>query len=120
MIEKDAYSLVSEILRPQSFYEHRHQLLFTAITNLALKQQPIDLLTVKNELEREGTLDEVGGPFYITQLTSKVANHANHSVIVGCECDCLDSRGVTSHWTYCLFRESDGFSGIGGQHHQPV
>ena len=77
MIEKDAYSLVSEILRPQSFYEHRHQLLFTAITNLALKQQPIDLLTVKNELEREGTLDEVGGPFYITQLTSKVASAAH-------------------------------------------
>ena len=77
MIEKDAYSLVSEILRPQSFYEHRHQLLFTAITNLALKQQPIDLLTVKNELEHEGTLEEVGGPFYITQLTSKVASAAH-------------------------------------------
>ena len=70
MIEKDAYSLVSELLRPQSFYEHRHQLLYTAITNLAISQQPIDLLTVKNELEKEGTLEEVGGPFYITQLTS--------------------------------------------------
>jgi len=40
MIEKDAYSLVSELLRPQSFYEHRHQLLYTAITNLAISQQP--------------------------------------------------------------------------------
>ncbi|MBQ6745777.1 MAG: replicative DNA helicase [Bacteroidaceae bacterium] len=77
MIEKDAYSLVSELLHPQSFYEHRHQLLYTAITNLAINQQPIDLLTVKNELEKEGTLDEVGGPFYITQLTSKVASAAH-------------------------------------------
>ena len=77
MIEKDAYSLVSEILRPQSFYEHRHRLLYTAITNLALNQQPIDLLTVKNQLEKEGTLEEVGGPFYITQLTSKVASAAH-------------------------------------------
>ena len=77
MIEKDAYSLVSELLRPQSFYEHRHQLLYTAITNLAISQQPIDLLTVKNELEKEGTLEEVGGPFYITQLTSKVASAAH-------------------------------------------
>ena len=32
MIEKDAYSLVSEILRPESFYEHRHQLIYQAIT----------------------------------------------------------------------------------------
>ncbi|MCR4766315.1 MAG: replicative DNA helicase [Bacteroidaceae bacterium] len=77
MIEKDAYSLVSELLRPQSFYERRHQLLYTAITNLAISQQPIDLLTVKNELEKEGTLEEVGGPFYITQLTSKVASAAH-------------------------------------------
>ena len=35
MIEKDAYSLVSEILRPESFYEHRHQLIYSAITDLA-------------------------------------------------------------------------------------
>ena len=77
MIEKDAYSLVSEILRPQSFYEHRHQLIYTAITNLAMNQQPIDLLTVKNELEKEGTLDEIGGLFYITQLTSKMASAAH-------------------------------------------
>ena len=32
MLEKDAYSLVSEILRPESFYEHRHQLIYSAIT----------------------------------------------------------------------------------------
>ena len=36
MIEKDAYSLVSEILRPESFYEHRNQLIYAAITDLAI------------------------------------------------------------------------------------
>ena len=45
MIEKDAYSLVSEILKPESFYEHRHQLIYAAITDLAIQQKPIDLLT---------------------------------------------------------------------------
>ena len=39
MIEKDAYSLVSEILRPESFYEHRHQLIYSAITDLAVNQK---------------------------------------------------------------------------------
>ena len=50
MIEKDAYSLVSEILRPESFYEHRHQLIYSAITDLAVNQKPVDILTVKEQL----------------------------------------------------------------------
>lgn len=77
MIEKDAYSLVSEILRPESFYEHRHQLIYAAITDLAVNQQPVDILTVKEQLSKRGDLEEVGGPFYITQLSSKVASSAH-------------------------------------------
>ena len=77
MIEKDAYSLVSEILRPESFYEHRHQLIYAAITDLAVNQKPVDILTVKEQLSKRGELEEVGGPFYITQLSSKVASSAH-------------------------------------------
>lgn len=77
MIEKDAYSLVSEILRPESFYEHRNQIIYKAITDLAIKENPIDILTVKAKLEQNDELDEVGGPFYITQLSSKVASSAH-------------------------------------------
>lgn len=77
MIEKDAYSLVSEILRPESFYEHRHQLIYAAITDLAINQKPVDILTVKEQLSKRGELDEVGGPFYLAQLSSKVASSAH-------------------------------------------
>ena len=77
MIERDAYSIVSEILRPESFYEHRHQLLYKAITSLAMRQQPIDILTVAEQLRSTGDLEEVGGPFYITQLSGKVASSAH-------------------------------------------
>ena len=77
MIEKDAYSLVSEILRPESFYERRHQLIYSAITALALRQQPVDILTVAEQLRSTGDLEEVGGPFYITQLSGKVASSAH-------------------------------------------
>ena len=52
MIEKDAYSLVSEILRPDSFYEYRHQLIYSAITDLAMNQKPVDILTVKDQIGR--------------------------------------------------------------------
>ena len=77
MIEKDAYSLVSEILKPESFYEHRHQLIYAAITDLAIQQKPIDLLTVTEHLRFRGHLDEVGGPFYITQLSGMMASSAH-------------------------------------------
>ncbi|MDR0987906.1 MAG: replicative DNA helicase, partial [Prevotellaceae bacterium] len=77
MIERDAYSLVGEILRPESFYEHRHQLIYSAITDLVAAQKPVDILTVKEQLAKRGDLDEVGGPFYITQLSSRVASSAH-------------------------------------------
>ncbi|WP_321480218.1 replicative DNA helicase [uncultured Bacteroides sp.] len=77
MIEKDAYSEVSEILRPESFYEHRHQLIYSAITDLAVQQKPVDILTVTEQLRKRGELEEIGGPFYITQLSSKVASSAH-------------------------------------------
>ena len=60
MIEKDAYPLVSEILKPESFYEHRHQLLYKAIQTLAIGQKPIDILTVAQQLRSTGELEEVG------------------------------------------------------------
>ena len=77
MIERDAYSLVSEILRPASFYDVRHQLIYKAISTLAMQQQPVDILTVVEQLKKTGELDEVGGPFYITQLSGKVASSAH-------------------------------------------
>ena len=77
MIEKDAYSLVSEIIRPESFYDRRHQMIYAAITDLAVNQKPVDILTVKDQLSKRGELDEVGGAFYITQLSSRVTSSAH-------------------------------------------
>ena len=77
MIEKDAYSVVSEILRAESFYDRRHQLLYKAITTLAMRQQPVDILTVAEQLRTTGELEEAGGPFYITQLSGRVASSAH-------------------------------------------
>ncbi|KAA6306347.1 Replicative DNA helicase, partial [termite gut metagenome] len=48
-----------------------------AVTDLAARQEPIDILTVTEQLRKRGELDEVGGPFYITQLSSKVASSAH-------------------------------------------
>ncbi len=77
MLEKDAYSLVSDILKPESFYDPIHQTIYTAIVNLAIRQAPVDMLTVVEELRKAGELDVVGGPVYIAQLTEKVASAAH-------------------------------------------
>jgi len=77
MLEKDAYSIISDILKPQSFYEYSHQLIFTAIQNLAITQKPVDLLTVQEQLKKQGNLEEAGGSYYIAQLTGKVASTAH-------------------------------------------
>ncbi len=77
MLEKDAYSVVSDILRPASFYDHAHELIFTAIQNLALEQKPVDMLTVQEQLRKQGDLEDAGGAYYIAQLTGKVASTAH-------------------------------------------
>lgn len=77
MIEKDAYYQVSEILRPESFYDHRHQLIYDAIRRLNLEEKPVDILTVTEQLRSTNQLEEVGGPFYITQLSGMVASSAH-------------------------------------------
>ena len=77
MLEKDAYHTVQAILRPESFYKEEHKKIFNAIKELAAKEKPIDLLVVTQALKNRGELDEVGGPLYITQLTSRVASAAH-------------------------------------------
>ena len=77
MLEKDALANVIDILKPEVFYKEAHQHIFTAIRTLFNRSQPVDILTVTNELKSMAMLDVVGGPYYIAQLTSRVVSAAN-------------------------------------------
>lgn len=77
MLEKNALTAVIDILQPEVFYKQAHQKIFKAIQDLFASTEPIDILTVSNKLKMEGDLDEVGGAYYITQLTNRVASSAN-------------------------------------------
>jgi len=77
MIDKDAYTIVCEILRAESFYEPRNQMVYQAIVELNMVEKPVDVLTVTEQLNKMGTLEEVGGPGYIVELSSRVASSAN-------------------------------------------
>ena len=77
MLEKDAYSKVVDILKPECFYEPNNQKIFEAIQTLGSMSQPIDMLTVVEQLRANGTIDEVGGAARIAELTSRVASAAH-------------------------------------------
>ena len=85
MLEKGAFDTVVEILKPECFYVDAHQRIFKAMKALANKSQPIDILTVVEELRSLEELDVVGGAYYVTKLTNSVVSSANidaHSRII--------------------------------------
>ena len=85
MLEKDAYSSISELLHPECFYDKKHELIFKSIVDLALSGRPIDMLTVSEQLKKNGDLSAAGGLLYISELTSNVASTVHlefHSKII--------------------------------------
>ncbi|HEX7903631.1 MAG TPA: replicative DNA helicase [Chitinophagaceae bacterium] len=77
MLEKNAFDTVVEILKPECFYVEAHQRIFGAIQSLANKSQPIDILTVAEELRTREELEMVGGAYYVTKLTNAVVSSAH-------------------------------------------
>src|SRR6201995_4529808 len=85
MLEKSAFDTVVEILKPECFYLDGHQRIYKAMQSLAQKSQPIDILTVVEELKMREELEVVGGPYFVTKLTNSVVSSANietHSRII--------------------------------------
>jgi len=77
LLEKEAVNAVIDILHPESFYKDAHKIIFSSVKNLFGKSEPIDILTVTNELKSTGELELVGGAYYIAKLTNRVASSAN-------------------------------------------
>ncbi len=77
LLEKDAYEMVSDILTPECFYKKSHEHIFKAIRDLSMQQLPVDMHTVTEQLRKKGVLEDVGGAYFITLLTSRVATSAH-------------------------------------------
>ncbi|TYP99095.1 primary replicative DNA helicase [Tenacibaculum adriaticum] len=85
MIDKKGIDEIIDILHPEAFYDRRHQEIYAAIYALFQNSEPIDLLSVSNQLKKEAKLDIAGGDFYLIGLTQKVASSAHiefHSRII--------------------------------------
>ena len=77
MLEKEAFSNISEKLRPNSFYLQAHQEIFQVMMDLFANSKPIDILTVHEELRKRGQLEGIGGVNYLMEITNKVSSSAN-------------------------------------------
>ena len=77
MIDTDAFSVVSEMLKPQTFYDPRHQKIYEAIQTMNMEERPVDIMTVTDELTKMGAIEKIGGAGYLMEISSQVASAAH-------------------------------------------
>jgi replicative DNA helicase len=77
LIDKDAMIRVGDIVRAEDFYRQAHTEIFTTITELFSRREPLDLLTLSNRLTEKGKLESVGGRAYLMELTTLVPTSAH-------------------------------------------
>ncbi len=77
LIQSDAIFMIMDILKPESFYKPIHREIFDAIRTLGVNNQPIDIMTVANELRSRKKLEEIGGEVYLSELTDRVATSSH-------------------------------------------
>lgn len=77
LIDPESMTKVADRLRPDNFYEERHQTIYRNILALYEKQRPIDVLTLSDKLDNSGDLETIGGSSYITELANSVPSAAH-------------------------------------------
>lgn len=77
MLDREAFGIVDSVLKADDFYLAAHQHIYRAISGLSERCDPVDLLTVTEELKKSGNLDAVGGGYYLVELSNRVASAAN-------------------------------------------
>ncbi|WP_321518124.1 replicative DNA helicase [uncultured Bacteroides sp.] len=85
LLEKKAMPVAVQYLRAEMFYYDNHRIIFGALMRMYNARRNIDIITVVDELCRSDELEKVGGPYYITKLSSQVASSAhlqNHCLIL--------------------------------------
>ena len=80
LIDEDVLTRVSDHVHSEDFYDARHRTLFEAMLTLYEHHQPVDLLTLTDQLKKKDQLDSIGGTEYVSELTNLVptAAHAEH------------------------------------------
>src|SRR5262245_28982296 len=77
LINNQAFNQAAEVIDAEDFFRDAHRRIFEKLVGLTDRSEPVDLVTLKDELARSGDLEEVGGPAYISALTDGVPRSAN-------------------------------------------
>lgn len=77
IMDHEAITVASEIIRPQDFYRPDHQEIYSAILDLYTSNTPVDLVTIQNRLSEKGVLEEIGGISYLAELATIVPTSAH-------------------------------------------
>ena len=77
MIDSDAFSVVSELLKPDTFYDPRHKRIYQAIQVMNMEERPVDIMTLADQLAKTGELDKVGGAQYLMDISAGMASAAH-------------------------------------------
>ncbi|MCD5410329.1 MAG: replicative DNA helicase [Clostridiales bacterium] len=77
LLDQEAVIVAQEILKVQDFYKNAHKEIYESVCNIALRREPVDLVTLSEDLRNRGILEEVGGILYLTSLSSSVPVAAN-------------------------------------------
>jgi len=77
LLDKKAVVKVADILRPDDFYRDTHKMIYQVMLELFEKNEPIDILTISNQLEEKKELEKIGDSSYLTQLVNSVPTAAN-------------------------------------------
>ena len=77
LVHNDAFNLAAQVIDSQDFYRDAHRRIFDRMVALNERHDAIDFVTLKEELSRNGELDEVGGPAYVASLVDGVPRATN-------------------------------------------
>ena len=77
MISAEAWDGVAEMVSPEDFYRLEHRLIFRQIRNLAEASQPVDVVTLADQLQLSGELEAVGGHAYLAELAQNTPSASN-------------------------------------------
>lgn len=77
LLENDAVPKAIEVLKPESFYEKKNRIIFEAMSSLYEADEPIDTVSIYEELKKSSKVDEAGGAAYLGKLTQEISSAAN-------------------------------------------
>src|SRR5687767_5079646 len=77
LIDNGAYYRVASSIRPEDFYRDAHRIIFAILSDLANADRPMDVITLKDELNKRGLLDQAGGGAYVSSLVDGIPDIGN-------------------------------------------